>query len=196
MDITDFEIYGTKQEGVVPKLLSTQGMEKTEKRLLSVIYETNPLDSKYTQESTRIFVRGEPLEIVYDAKTINHLYDIFQPPKTLLSSIQTIALSDFKKFSHNQIQSAIEQSGRIELDIIFKGSYFVLPYEGFRDPSANHSEMSLIINFGQLRVSTITNPLLVLERIRLEYPENEYDDENDIMLKAYDHFQVFIIFKY
>ncbi|RMC19250.1 hypothetical protein DUI87_03856 [Hirundo rustica rustica] len=63
--ITSLEVTGVSQEKCTPRLLSSRTVYSDESTsLLSIMFETNPLDEKADQ---RIRIESQPLEIVYDA---------------------------------------------------------------------------------------------------------------------------------
>jgi vacuolar protein sorting-associated protein 13A/C len=67
---------GTSQNGQKPFLVFPL---KTD-TLVSVLFETNPLDKLCNQ---RLKVFGKALEMMYDAETVICLSNIFKPPKEL-----------------------------------------------------------------------------------------------------------------
>jgi vacuolar protein sorting-associated protein 13A/C len=72
---------GTSQNGQKPFLvfpLKTDTLGKP--NLVSVLFETNPLDKLCNQ---RLKVFGKALEMMYDAETVICLSNIFKPPKEL-----------------------------------------------------------------------------------------------------------------
>lgn len=71
--ITSLEVTGVSQGKCTPSLLSSRTVYSDESTsLLSIMFETNPLDEKADQ---RIRIESQPLEIVYDAvsKYLNQL---------------------------------------------------------------------------------------------------------------------------
>lgn len=71
--ITSLEVTGVSQEKCTPRLLSSRTVYSDDSTsLLSIMFETNPLDEKADQ---RIRIESQPLEIVYDAvsKYLNKL---------------------------------------------------------------------------------------------------------------------------
>lgn len=72
--IDDFTGTGLSDADYVPYLISS---EASEGGLLDILYEKNPIDKNCDQ---RIHVTAQPLRIIYDAKTINKLVQIFTIP--------------------------------------------------------------------------------------------------------------------
>lgn len=48
--------------------------------LLDVAFETNPIDKMCDQ---RVHISSRPLQIIYDARTVIELTNLFKPPKDL-----------------------------------------------------------------------------------------------------------------
>lgn len=73
------KITGTSQNGQEPLLaypLNTGTLSKPS--LLSVLFETNPLDRLCDQ---RLKMTAQPLEMMYDAETVIRLSEVFKPPE-------------------------------------------------------------------------------------------------------------------
>lgn len=62
--LSSFEVTGVSRNSVAPTLLSPRRVVEEDKPLLSLMFETNPLDAKADQ---RLHVESQPLEIIYDA---------------------------------------------------------------------------------------------------------------------------------
>ncbi|KAJ7410929.1 hypothetical protein BTVI_51721 [Pitangus sulphuratus] len=97
--ITSLEVTGTAQDKCTPCLLSSRTAYSDESTsLLSIMFETNPLDEKADQ---RLRIESQPLEIVYDAVTVNNLVDFFRPPKDVrleqLTSATLMKLEEFRE---------------------------------------------------------------------------------------------------
>lgn len=83
-----FLISGLLQGELLPQLVQTKGShiastpatspttptDAVPGPLLDVVFEINPLDGKCDQ---RVHVSSRPLHVVYDAKTINKVIDVF-----------------------------------------------------------------------------------------------------------------------
>lgn len=69
--INSFEVMGMSREKCIPCLLSSRTVcSENNTSLLSIMFETNPLDEKADQ---KIRVEAQPLEIIYDAVSKNIL---------------------------------------------------------------------------------------------------------------------------
>ncbi|GAB1605844.1 hypothetical protein Ahia01_000866700 [Argonauta hians] len=78
--IKQLTIFGSPQNKLVPKMMNSKMSEADSTALLSVKFETNPLDESC---DTRISVGTEPLQIIYDAVTVNALSVFFRPPESV-----------------------------------------------------------------------------------------------------------------
>lgn len=65
--LKSFEVTGVSRNGIAPTLLSPRRAVEEDKPLLSLMFETNPLDAKADQ---RLHVESQPLEIIYDAVSV------------------------------------------------------------------------------------------------------------------------------
>lgn len=74
-----FSVFGAQQGEMVPVMAKSK-ISSTDKTILDIAFETNPLDKRCDQ---RIEVSSRPLQIVYDAGTIIQLAQMFQAPKDL-----------------------------------------------------------------------------------------------------------------
>ncbi|KAF7232937.1 hypothetical protein EG68_04047 [Paragonimus skrjabini miyazakii] len=118
-------------------------------QLLAVDFEKNPLDRKADQ---RIYIRADPLQIVYDAETINKIVHFLAPPKDLrlqeLSSQVLSSLEDVKEVTVSGLRHLASRRIYTEVKIDVRPSYFLLPDNGiFR----NHCRM-LLVDLGSLTV--------------------------------------------
>lgn len=74
--IKQFTVYGSKRDGETPQIISSRTIEKS--HLLDVMFETNPMDRACDQ---RLRMVALPLQIVYDARTLERMVDMFRVPK-------------------------------------------------------------------------------------------------------------------
>lgn len=66
-----------KADAPSPAIITSKGL-KEGMSLINVEYESNPLNSTVDQ---KIHVRGRPIEIVYDSKTVSKLISCFTVPE-------------------------------------------------------------------------------------------------------------------
>ncbi|XP_045863296.1 vacuolar protein sorting-associated protein 13C isoform X1 [Meles meles] len=168
-------ITGLKQQGIVPSLVASIG--DTTSSLLKIEFETNPENS--TADQTLI-VQSQPVEVIYDAKTINAVVEFFQSNKGLdleqITSATLMKLEEIKERTATGLTHIIETRKVLDLRINLKPSYLILPQTGF------HHEKSdlLILDFGTFRLNSKDQGLQKTSNSSLE----------EIMDKAYDKFDV------
>ncbi|XP_077935392.1 intermembrane lipid transfer protein VPS13C isoform X2 [Halichoerus grypus] len=168
-------ITGLKQQGVVPSLVASIG--DTTSSLLKIEFETNPENS--TADQTLI-VQSQPVEVIYDAKTINAVVEFFQSNKGLnleqITSATLMKLEEIKERTATGLTHIIETRKVLDLRINLKPSYLILPQTGF------HHEKSdlLIVDFGTFQLNSKDQGLQKTNNSSLE----------EIMDKAYDKFDV------
>ncbi|XP_029472303.1 vacuolar protein sorting-associated protein 13A isoform X2 [Rhinatrema bivittatum] len=179
--ISTFEIKGMQQEKSVPCLLSSRNvMLEENESLLSIMFETNPLDESADQ---RLRVESQPLEIIYDAKTINSLADFFRPPQDVhleqLTSATLMKLEEFREKTSTGLLYVIERQKKLDLKINLMASYIIVPHTGFYVSASS----LLILNLGNLKM--ISKSRSHLPQLRVGYSSIE-----EIMSRAYDSFDV------
>uniref|UniRef100_A0A8C2TC19 Vacuolar protein sorting 13 homolog A n=1 Tax=Coturnix japonica TaxID=93934 RepID=A0A8C2TC19_COTJA len=166
--ITSLEVTGMSQENCTPCLLSSRTVySDNSTSLLSIMFETNPLDEGADQ---RLRIESQPLEIIYDAKTINSLVDFFRPPKDVhleqLTSATLMKLEEFREKTSTGLLYVIETQKVLDLKINLMASYVIVPQKGFYDCTSN----LLLLDLGSLKVGQSTI--------------------EDIMSRAYDSFDI------
>ncbi|XP_067012189.2 intermembrane lipid transfer protein Vps13 [Anabrus simplex] len=179
-------IYGLKQGTYTPELVSSKELAE-ESVLLNVLFETNPIDETCDQ---RLHVKNRPLQIVYDAVTINKVVDVFQTPKSEgLSEIQAVAgsrLTEFREMSATGLQHAIDMHQVLDLKIELSSSYAILPHGGIYKGAVD----LLVVNFGNISMRSVprdpSQNLNLRELVRLGTKE---EDVLKIMAsQSYDKF--------
>ncbi|KAG9460177.1 hypothetical protein GDO78_013760, partial [Eleutherodactylus coqui] len=89
-------VTGLKQKNIIPSLVSTIG--SSESSLLKIHFETNPEDCSADQV---LILQSQPVEIIYDAATINALADFFQTHKGMdleqITSATLMKLEEIKE---------------------------------------------------------------------------------------------------
>ncbi|KAM8960573.1 intermembrane lipid transfer protein VPS13A [Pelodytes ibericus] len=179
--IGTFEVTGTPQGKFIPCLLSSRStVMENNVSLLSLMFETNPLDESADQ---KLRVDSLPLEIIYDAKTINSLADFFRPPQDVhleqLTSATLTKLEEFRDRTSTGLLYVIETQKVLDLKINLMASYILVPQNGFYEQQSN----LLILDLGSLKMvskSRSNLPQLKIGQSSLE----------DIMSRAYDSFDI------
>uniref|UniRef100_A0A8B9KVP3 Vacuolar protein sorting 13 homolog A n=1 Tax=Astyanax mexicanus TaxID=7994 RepID=A0A8B9KVP3_ASTMX len=173
--LSTFEVTGLPRSNVAPMLLSSRRVVEENKPLLSLMFETNPLDAKADQ---RLHVESQPLEIIYDATTVNSLSAFFMPPNDLqldeLTNATRMKLEQFRDRTSTGLMYIIETQKVLDLKINLMASYVIVPQMGFYDPSHNLA----ILDLGHFQVKW--HDCLLAGSSTIE----------DIMSRAYDSFDV------
>ncbi|KAL8196982.1 UNVERIFIED_CONTAM: Vacuolar protein sorting-associated protein 13C, partial [Gekko kuhli] len=168
-------VTGLRQQAVVPSLVASIGDAKSS--LLRIEFETNPEDSAADQS---IVVESQPVEIIYDARTINAMVEFFQTNRGMdLERLTTATLSkleEIKEKTATGLTHIIETRKVLDLRVNLKPSYLVVPQTGF------HHEKSdfLILDFGTFQLNSVHQGSQLTSGTSLE----------EIMDKAYDKFDV------
>ncbi|XP_077456591.1 intermembrane lipid transfer protein VPS13A isoform X1 [Stigmatopora argus] len=176
-----FEITGLVNRRAAPTLLSSKtGGTGMGTPLLSLFFETNPLDQSANQ---RLYVESEPLEIIYDAMTVNAMSAFFRPPDDLeldeLTNATLIKLEQFRDRTATGLMYVIETQKVLDLKVNLLASYVIIPQTGFYDGTQN----ILLLDLGHLQMSSQSKkhlPQLYAGSSSIE----------DIMLRAYDSFNI------
>uniref|UniRef100_A0A8D2N8S8 Vacuolar protein sorting 13 homolog A n=1 Tax=Zonotrichia albicollis TaxID=44394 RepID=A0A8D2N8S8_ZONAL len=179
--IASLEVTGVSQEKCTPRLLSSRTAYSDDNTsLLSIMFETNPLDEKADQ---RIRIESQPLEIVYDAMTVNNLVDFFRPPKDVhleqLTSATLMKLEEFREKTSTGLLYIIETQKILDLKINLMASYIIVPQKGFYD----HTSNLLLLDLGSFKMASKSRS--DLSKIKAGKTSIE-----DIMSRAYDSFDV------
>ncbi|XP_009427537.4 intermembrane lipid transfer protein VPS13C isoform X5 [Pan troglodytes] len=168
-------ITGLRQQDIVPSLVASIG--DTTSSLLKIKFETNPEDSPADQT---LLLQSQPVEVIYDAKTVNAVVEFFQSNKGLdleqITSATLMKLEEIKERTATGLTHIIETRKVLDLRINLKPSYLVVPQTGF------HHEKSdlLILDFGTFQLNSKDQGLQKTTNSSLE----------EIMDKAYDKFDV------
>ncbi|XP_078070643.1 intermembrane lipid transfer protein VPS13A isoform X2 [Mustelus asterias] len=179
--ISTLEVTGLPQKNDKPLLLSSRGvLTENEDVLLRIMFEINPLDERADQ---RLKVESRPLEIVYDARTVNRLVDFFRPPTDVqleeLTSATLMKLEEFRDKTSTGLMYIIETQKVLDLKVNLMASYIIIPENGFFDKSAS----LLIVDLGNLKMTS---------KSRANLPQITAGESTleDIMERAYDCFDL------
>ncbi|XP_042328008.1 LOW QUALITY PROTEIN: vacuolar protein sorting-associated protein 13C [Sceloporus undulatus] len=168
-------VTGLKQQNIVPSLVASIGDARSS--LLKIEFETNPEDSSAGQS---LFVQSQPVEIIYDARTINAMVDFFRTNKGMdLERLTTATLSkleEIKERTATGLTHIIETRKVLDLRINLKPSYLLVPQMGFHYAKSN----LLILDFGTFQLNSIHQGNHHTSGTSLE----------EIMDQAYDKFDV------
>ncbi|XP_073508834.1 intermembrane lipid transfer protein VPS13C isoform X3 [Phyllobates terribilis] len=169
-------VTGLSQQNIVPSLVSTIG--SSESSLLKIKFETNPEDHTADQVLT---LQSQPVEIIYDAATINALADFFRTQKGMdleeLTSATLMKLEEIKEKTAAGLSHIIETRKVLDLQINLQPSYLLIPNSGFYHEKTD----LLIVDFGSLQLTSINQGSL---------PTIGSSSLEELMDKAYDKFHV------
>ncbi|XP_073908196.1 intermembrane lipid transfer protein VPS13A isoform X3 [Castor canadensis] len=174
--IDSFHITGLPDNSKKPHLLSSLD----DMSLFQITFEINPLDETVAQ---RCIIEAEPLEIIYDARTVNSIVEFFRPPKEVhlaqLTSATLTKLEEFRDKTATGLLYIIETQKVLDLRINLKASYVIIPQDGIFSPTSN----LLLLDLGHLKVTS---------KSRSELPDMKQGGANleEIMHRAYDSFDV------
>uniref|UniRef100_A0A8C7E7K8 Vacuolar protein sorting 13 homolog C n=1 Tax=Naja naja TaxID=35670 RepID=A0A8C7E7K8_NAJNA len=166
---------GLRQQGIVPSLVAS--IAGAESSLLEIKFETNPEDSVADQS---LFVQSQPVEIIYDARTINALVEFFQTNRGMdLERLTTATLSkleEIKERTATGLMHIIQTRKVLDLRVNLKPSYLLIPQTGFHHEQSN----LLILDLGTFQVGHGDQG----------HQQNSSSSLEEIMDKAYDKFDV------
>uniref|UniRef100_A0A2K5EP98 Vacuolar protein sorting 13 homolog A n=1 Tax=Aotus nancymaae TaxID=37293 RepID=A0A2K5EP98_AOTNA len=175
--IDSFHITGLPDNSKKPRLLSSLDDAMS---LFQITFEINPIDETVTQ---RCVIEAEPLEIIYDARTVNSIVEFFRPPKEVhLAQLTSATLTKLEEFRHKTATGLlyiIETQKVLDLKINLKASYIIVPQDGIFSPTSN----LLLLDLGHLKVTS---------KSRSELPDVKQGEANleEIMDIAYDSFDI------
>ncbi|XP_038177687.1 vacuolar protein sorting-associated protein 13C [Arvicola amphibius] len=168
-------VTGLRQQDIVPSLVASIG--DTSSSLLKIEFETNPENSPADQT---LLVQSQPVEVIYDAKTINALVEFFQSDKGLdleqITSATLMKLEEIKERTATGLTHIIETRKVLDLRINLKPSYLIIPQTGFHHEKSN----LLILDFGTFQLNSKDQGTQKTTNSSLE----------EIIDKAYDKFDV------
>ncbi|XP_069723155.1 intermembrane lipid transfer protein VPS13C isoform X2 [Phaenicophaeus curvirostris] len=174
--LENWYVTGLKQENIVPSLVASIGDSKSS--LLKIEFDVNPEDSTADQSLT---IESQPVEIKYDARTINAMVEFFQTSKGMdlerLTSATLMKLEEIKERTASGLAHIIEMRKVLDLKINLKPSYLVVPQTGFYHEKSD----LLILDFGTLQLNSINQDCT---------QASSFSSLEEIMDKAYDKFDV------
>ncbi|XP_015249617.1 PREDICTED: vacuolar protein sorting-associated protein 13A isoform X2 [Cyprinodon variegatus] len=179
--LTLFEVTGLATNRPAPTLLSSRkAATKDGNPLLFILFETNPLDESANQ---RLYVESEPLEIIYDAITVNNMAEFFRPSDDLqldeLTNATLMKLEQFRDRTATGLLYVIETQKVLDLKLNLMASYVIIPQSGYYDGKQN----IMLLDLGHLKMSS---------QSKKDLPQLSVNSSNiaDIMSRAYDSFDI------
>ncbi|XP_035538229.1 vacuolar protein sorting-associated protein 13C [Morone saxatilis] len=171
-------VTGLQQQGAVPSLIASVGDSSSS--LLSVVFELNPEESAADQ---LLRVHSQPVEIIYDALTVNSLAEFFKMGKgvdlEVLTSATLSKLEEIKEKTATGLSHIIETRKVLDLRIDLKPSYLLVPKSGFY---SNTSDL-IIVDFGCFQLNSV-------EQSGLSSSSSSFSSLEEIMDRAYERYNV------
>lgn len=172
-------VTGLQQHGVVPSLIASVGDSSSS--LLSVVFELNPEESTADQ---LLRVHSQPVEIIYDALTVNSMAEFFKTGKgvdlDVLTSATLSKLEEIKDKTASGLSHIIETRKVLDLRIDLKPSYLLVPKSGFY---SDESDL-IIFDFGSLQLNSVEQSSLSLSS------SSSPSSLEEIMHRAYERYNV------
>ncbi|XP_047447117.1 vacuolar protein sorting-associated protein 13A isoform X3 [Mugil cephalus] len=176
-----FEVTGQASNRPAPTVLSSRkAATGTGTPLLCILFETNPLDESANQ---RLHVESQPLEIIYDALTVNSMSAFFMPPDDLqldeLTNATLMKLEQFRDRTATGLMYVIETQKVLDLKVDLMASYVIIPQSGFYNGTQN----IMLLDLGHFQMSS---------QSRKHLPQLSVCTSNieDIMSRAYDSYDI------
>ncbi|XP_042079774.1 vacuolar protein sorting-associated protein 13C isoform X6 [Haplochromis burtoni] len=171
-------VTGLQQQGATPSLIASMGDSSSS--LLSVLFELNPEESTGDQ---LLRVESQPVEIIYDALTVNSIVDFFKTEKGVDLEVLTTAtlskLEEIKEKTATGLSHMIETRKVLDLRIELKPSYLLLPKSGFYSSTAD----LIIVDFGCFQLNSV-------EQSGIRSSTSSFSSLEEIMDRAYDRYSV------
>ncbi|XP_076324166.1 LOW QUALITY PROTEIN: intermembrane lipid transfer protein VPS13A-like [Tachypleus tridentatus] len=191
MQVQNFTVYGSFSSDLRrPQVIKLENLSAPkESPVLQILVETNPLDQMCDQ---KINVLTMPLEIIFDALTVNNLIEMFTLPCTLqicqLQAHVKKKLEEFKYQTSLDLKDVFEQHKTLDLNIDIKPSYIVVPEYG----DLKQSQNVLVINLGNFQMQSVQRETKSSpSRIKFVKKEQAKKEESEtVMTEAYDKFDI------
>eukprot|EP00066_Takifugu_rubripes_P024587 XP_011613853.1 PREDICTED: vacuolar protein sorting-associated protein 13A [Takifugu rubripes] len=179
-ELSLFEVTGLASQRSAPTLLSSRKAATAGTPLLSFLFETNPIDETSNQ---KLHVQSQPLEIIYDAITVNTMSEFFKAPGDVqldeLTNATLMKLEQFRDRTATGLLYVIETQKVLDLKVDLMASYVIVPETGFYSGTQN----ILLLDLGHFKITSLSKkdlPQLTVNTSNLE----------EIMSRAYDSFDV------
>ncbi|XP_037835905.1 vacuolar protein sorting-associated protein 13C isoform X2 [Kryptolebias marmoratus] len=145
-------VTGLQQHGTVPSLIASVGDSSSS--LLSVVFELNPEESSSDQ---MLRIHSQPVEIIYDAVTVNSMVDFFKMEKgvdlEVLTSATLSKLEEIKEKTATGLSHIIQTRKVLDLTIDLKPSYLLIPKSGFYSDTSD----LIIVDFGSFQLHSVNH---------------------------------------
>ncbi|MED6232098.1 hypothetical protein ATANTOWER_021188, partial [Ataeniobius toweri] len=169
-------VTGLQQQGTVPSLIASVGDSSSS--LLTVVFELNPEESAADQ---LLKIHSQPVEIIYDAVTINSMVDFFKMGKgvdlEVLTSATLSKLEEIKEKTSAGLSHVIETRKVLDLKIDLKPSYLLIPKSGFYSSTSD----LMIVDFGSFQLHSVDQSSV---------GSSSFSSLEEIMDRAYERYDV------
>uniref|UniRef100_H3C456 Vacuolar protein sorting 13 homolog A n=1 Tax=Tetraodon nigroviridis TaxID=99883 RepID=H3C456_TETNG len=173
---------GLNNQRSAPTLLSSKRAATAKTPLLSLLFETNPIDKSSDQ---KLHVQSQPLEIIYDAITVNTMSEFFKPPGDVqLDELTNATLMKLEQFR----------------DRTATGQFLVLIKTLVMTVQRSHSSVSCYLFHPAELSSSCLYPQMLMVKVHIKMHSKKvlqkvYSllfvfDIEEIMSRAYDSFEV------
>ncbi|KAL4641944.1 vacuolar protein sorting-associated protein 13C isoform X1 [Arapaima gigas] len=171
-------VTGLQQQGSVPSLITSVGDSSSS--LLSILFELNPEGSSADQ----LFrVQSQPVEIIYDAMTVNSMVEFFKSGKgvdlEVITSATLMKLEEIKEKTATGLSHIIETRKILDLRIDLKPSYLLVPKSGFYDEKSD----VMILDFGSLQLNSVDQGVH-------QQVSSSFSSLEEIMDRAYERYSL------
>ncbi|XP_061669454.1 intermembrane lipid transfer protein VPS13C isoform X3 [Syngnathoides biaculeatus] len=150
--LRQWSVTGLEQHGAVPALISASAGDPASASLLRVAFELTPDDSRANYV---VRVHSQPVQLIYDAMTVNGLAEFFKTGEgvdlEVLTSATLSKLEEIKEKTAAGLSHVIETRKVLDLRIDLRPSYLLLPKSGFYSDA---SEV-VVVDFGNLRFNSV-----------------------------------------
>eukprot|EP00794_Sanderia_malayensis_P015967 gene15967-17573_t len=181
--VDTLRLYGTENDGITPVMVRSVQKESGSHEnlaLVNVSFETNPLEKPDVDQLVTAFI--QPVEIVYDAFTVEQILGFFRPPQdVILKDLQDKAYSTFNELRMNSTAGllyAMEHHSVTDISVSLKASYLIIPEGGIFSSCKN----MLVIDFGSLKIISDPDQERVINIKEI--------DESEVQDKCYDRFNM------
>ncbi|XP_051920113.1 intermembrane lipid transfer protein VPS13C isoform X3 [Hippocampus zosterae] len=175
--LRQWSVTGLDGGGGAPSLISSAGDSAAS--LLRAAFELNPDDSPADH---LVRVHSQPVQIIYDAMTVNGVADFFKMGKgvelEVLTSATLSKLEEIKEKTATGLSHIIETRKVLDLKMDLRPSYLLLPKDGFYSDT---SEL-IVVDFGNLQFNSVD------ENARSS--SSSFSSLEEIMERAYERYSV------
>ena len=166
---------GTPQEKGTPALMKSPLEYEKSQTLVNVLFEMNPLEREVDQS---IKVSAQPLQLVYDERSIASIIKFFQPPEDrVLWKLRKKAYSTFENMKTggtSGLLRALDLRNVVDIDVRVKASYLIIPGNG----SYRTEGEVLVVDFGsfalksdEMKKSSHRNSIVLSDLEKIAYDQ-------------------------